>query len=125
VEALLDDLGVAATPRLHVWNKVDQLAPGEARKLAAADRSVTISARTGEGLDHLRQQIAAALDADPMVEADFDLSTSDGRQLALLHQSGTVLSTYYQADRVLVRAIVPESLCEKLKSHPAEPFRQR
>ena len=30
VEALLEDLGVAATPRLHVWNKVDLLAPGGA-----------------------------------------------------------------------------------------------
>jgi hypothetical protein len=58
-----------------------------------------------------------------MVEADFDLSTSDGKQFALLHQAGTVLSTYYQADRVLVRAIVPESLCEKLKSSPPESVR--
>ena len=30
VEALLEDLGVASTPRLHVWNKVDLLAPGGA-----------------------------------------------------------------------------------------------
>jgi GTP-binding protein HflX len=125
VEALLEDLGVASTPRLHVWNKVDQLAPGEWRKLTTADRSVVVSARTGEGLENLRQRIAAALDSDPMVEADFDLSTSDGKQLALLHQSGTVLSTYYQADRVLVRAIVPESLCEKIKSVPSDSLRGR
>jgi GTPase len=120
VEALLDDLGVASTPRLHVWNKVDRLASGELPKLRGADRSVCVSAQTGEGLEELRRKIADALDADPMVEADFNLSTSDGKQFALLHQSGTVLSTYYQADRVLIRAIVPESLCEKLKSsHPA------
>ena len=103
VEALLEDLGVAATPRLHVWNKVDLLAPGERRKLEAADRSVTVSAQTGEGLENLRQRIADALAADPMVEADFELSSSDGKQLALLHQSGTVVSTHYEADRVLVQ----------------------
>ena len=120
VEALLNDLGVATTPRLHVWNKCDRLEPGELRKLAGMDRSACISAKTGEGLEDLRQKIAGALDADPMVEADFDLSTSDGKQFALLHQSGTVLSTYYQADRVLVRAIVPASLREKLKSSPSE-----
>jgi GTP-binding protein HflX len=125
VEALLDDLGVASTPRLHVWNKVDQLPPGDWRKLASADRSVSVSARTGEGLENLRQKIADVLDADPMVEADFDLSTSDGKQFALLHQSGTVLSTYYHADRVLIRAIVPVSLVEKLKSCPSESLRER
>ncbi len=36
VEALLDDLGVASTPRLHVWNKVDRLASGELPKLRAS-----------------------------------------------------------------------------------------
>jgi 50S ribosomal subunit-associated GTPase HflX len=90
-----------------------------------ADRSVTVSARTGAGLENLRQEIAFALDTDPMVEADFELSTSDGKQLALLHQSGTVVSTDYKDDRVLVRAIVPESLREKLKSTPPVPLRER
>ncbi len=120
VESLLDDLGVATTPRLHVWNKVDRLEPGELRKLAAMDRSVCVSAQTGDGLEDLRHNIAAALDADPMVEAEFDLSTSDGKQFALLHQSGTVLSTYYQGDRVLIRAIVPESVRVKLNPVPQD-----
>ena len=125
VEALLEELGVAATPRLHVWNKVDLLAPEEQRRLEAEDRSVTVSAQTGEGLENLRQRIAETLSADPMVEADFEFSSSDGKQLALLHQSGTVVSTRYEADRVLVRAKVPESLREKLKLSPRRTLRER
>jgi GTP-binding protein HflX len=126
VEALLEDLGVAATPRLHVWNKVDLLiAPGERRKLEGADRSVTVSAQTGEGLENLRRRIADALTADPVVEADFDLSQSDGKRLALLHRTGTVVSTHYEAGRVLVRARVPESVREMLKMSTAETLRER
>ena len=125
VEALLEDLGVASTPRLHVWNKVDLLAPVERRKFEADNRSVTVSAHTGEGLESLRQRIADALAADPMVEADFDLSSGDGKQLALLHQAGTVVSTHYEADRVLVRARVPESVREKLKLSTVEASRER
>jgi GTP-binding protein HflX len=122
VVTLLEELGVAATPRLHVWNKVDLLAPEEQRRLEADDRSVTISAQMGEGLENLRKRIADALAADPFVEADFELSTSDGKHLALLHQSGTVISTHYEADRVLVRAKVPESVREKLRlSRPETP----
>ena len=125
VEVLLEDLGVAATPRLHVWNKVDLLAPGERRKLETEERSVATSAQTGEGLENLRQRIADALAADPMVEAEFDLSSSDGKHLALLHQSGTVVSTHYEADRVFVRARVPESVREKLKLSTIEASRER
>ncbi len=125
VEALLEDLGVAATPRLHVWNKVDLLAPGDQRKFTAADSSVAVSAKTGEGLENLRRQIADALAADPMVEADFELSSSDGKHLAFLHRAGTVVSTHYEEGKVLVRARVPESVREMLRSTTVEAVRER
>ena len=115
VETLLEDLGVAATPRIHVWNKIDLLTPVERRKIAGDADSVAVSAQSGEGLDDLRRRVAQALAAGSMVEADFEFSTGDGKQLALLHQAGTVVSTHFEADRVLVRARVPESVCEKLK----------
>jgi GTP-binding protein HflX len=130
VEGLLEDLHVAATPRLHVWNKVDLLEPGERRKLEPAcagrthDHSIMVSARTGEGLEELRQRIADALTADPMVEADFELSPSEGKQLALLHQTGTVVSKHYEAGRVLVRARVPESVRVKLNPSGVEVVRE-
>ncbi len=116
VEALLEELGVASTPRLHVWNKVDLLEPGERRKLAADAANVSISAQTGEGLEVLRQRIDEALAADPLVEADFELSPGDGKHLALLHRTGTVVSTQYEAGRVRVRARVPESVRERLRA---------
>ncbi len=125
VEALLEDLGVASTPRLHVWNKVDLLEPGERRKLEAGASNVCVSAQSGEGLEDLRQQIDEALGADPVVEEDFELSASDGKQLAFLHQSGTVVSTHYEAGRIRVRAKVPESVRERLKSSQREPLEKR
>lgn len=125
MEALLEDLGVASTPRLHVWNKVDLLEPGERRKLEAGASNVCVSAQSGEGLEDLRQQIDEALGADPVVEEDFELSASDGKQLAFLHQSGTVVSTHYEAGRIRVRAKVPESVRERLKSSQREPLEKR
>jgi GTP-binding protein HflX len=116
VEALLEELGVVSTPRLHVWNKVDLLELGEQRKLAADAANVSISAQTGEGLEVLRQRIDEALAADPLVEADFELSPGDGKHLALLHRTGTVVSTHYEAGRVRVRARVPESVRERLRA---------
>lgn len=116
VETLLENLGVASTPRLHVWNKLDLVTPAERRKLGATEHSVSVSARTGDGLEKLRQEISRRLSADPVVEADFELASSDGRQLAMLHRAGTVVSTHYSAGKIFVRARVPESVREMLKS---------
>ncbi len=120
VETMLDELGVASTPRLHVWNKVDLLAPSDLRKIEAEEQSVAVSAQTGEGLDALRRRIADLLTADPLVEADFELSAADGKRLALLHRAGTVVSTQYEDGKVLVRARVPQSVREKLMPAVAE-----
>ena len=117
VGTLLEDLGVAAAPRLHVWNKVDLLEAAERRKLTARP-SVAVSAQTGEGLELLRQCIDEALATDPIVEAEFILAPGDGKHLALLHSAGTVVSTEYQNSGVYVRARVPLSVREKLQ-HPA------
>jgi GTP-binding protein HflX len=125
VEALLEDLGVATKPRLHVWNKVDLLALAERRKLDAEEASVAVSALTGEGFDNLRRRISDVLAPDPVVESDFELSARDGKRLALLHQSGTVVSARYEADRVLVRARVPESIRKKLKPCSPEAGEER
>jgi len=119
VETLLEDLGVASTPRLHVWNKIDLLEPGERRKLQSVTGSVSVSARTGEGLEDLRNKVQATLSSDPIVEADFELSSSDGKHLALLHSAGTVVSTRYEDGRVMVRAKVPRSVWTLLKPFTA------
>ena len=125
VEGMLEGLGVVSTPRLHVWNKVDRLTPTERRKLESEDRAVAVSAQTGEGLEELRRRIAEALSTDSLVEADFDFPSSDGKHLAMLHESGTVVFMHYEADRVLVRAKVPESLRDRLQTTTPEALRQR
>ena len=125
VEGLLENLGVASTPRLHVWNKVDLLADDERRKLEAAGEGVCVSAQTGEGLQDLRGVISDKLISNPWVEADFEFAPGDGKQLAILHRTGTVVSTQYEEGRILVRARVPESVREKLKLSAAEAARSQ
>lgn len=111
VESQLESLGLGSKPRLHVWNKIDLLdAASPLRRLTSA-QEVGVSARTGEGTDRLLERIDARLGDDPVVEADFVLSTADGKGLALLHRCGKVLETRFEADqRVRVRARLRASL---------------
>jgi GTPase len=121
VETLLEELNLGAAPRIHVWNKTDLLAEADLRKLVNGSiargepgRSATVSALTGDGLDALLRQIDQSLDADPLVEADFEFPVADGGRLALLYRFGKVLSTRVEDDRVCVRARVTQSLRNRL-----------
>jgi GTP-binding protein HflX len=125
VEGLLENLGVGAAPRLHVWNKIDLLAPAELKRLAsgvdgdsAGPSHAAVSARTGEGLESLLVLIDRALSEDPVVEARFELSAADGERLAMLHRLGAVLSTQFEGNRVFVRARVRASLRDSLLALP-------
>ncbi len=128
VETLLEELELASTPRLHVWNKIDLLDP---RELAARSRihsatedtksstpiharGVWASAVSGEGLETLAHTIDEMLADDPVVEAEFELSASDSERLALLHRLGAVLSVVYRDDRVQVRARLASSVRDRL-----------
>ena len=56
VDATLDDLELDRKPRLSVFNKCD-----EAAALPAVEGALFVSARTGQGIDALREALAAAL----------------------------------------------------------------
>src|SRR5271165_6030397 len=123
VEKILDDLGVKETPRLQVFNKVDQL-PGERRKNleAAARRNgggeeppVLVSALTGEGLEELLRRIDAALPLDPIVRMSLHVPLSEGRSLALIHALGRVLHSEVSDSHMDMEAEVPQSIARRLK----------
>ncbi len=128
VESLLEDLELASAPRLHVWNKIDLLDARELevrRRLHSASeesrvspsshtREVWVSALNGEGLETLTRTIDEMLVDDPMIEAEFELSSSDSERLALLHRLGTVQSVVYRDDRVRVRARLASSVRDRL-----------
>jgi len=115
VQSLLQSLGLAATPRLHVWNKADLLEPGNVRRRVTEAAGVVVSALRGDGLEALRDRIDEALQQDPMVEAELELSASDGEGLALLYRMGKVLSTRFEDHRVLVRARIAASLRDRFR----------
>lgn len=61
VNAVLNEIGAGSIPQIQVWNKIDAtLAGPEVQRDACGNISrVLLSARTGEGLDLLRQALTA------------------------------------------------------------------
>jgi GTP-binding protein HflX len=62
VNRVLAEIGAAEVPQLLVWNKIDLtgLAPGVDRESCDRIRRVRLSARTGAGLENMRETLAEA-----------------------------------------------------------------
>ena len=123
VDKILNDLGVADRPRLHVFNKVDRLTQEQRapllRSYAKGDGTnggpVLVSGLTGEGIDELLRRMDEALPVDPVVTLSLRLPLAEGRTLALVHALGRVLHSEVEDSHMLLDAQVPVSIARKLK----------
>lgn len=102
VEAVLTEIGVdPETPRFEAWNKID-LIDGDRREdvLVDAERRpniVAVSAMSGEGIDDLVEQVAAALTSGHR-RYWITLDVADGAGAAWLHAHGEVLDQVIDGD---------------------------
>jgi len=118
VEKILEELGVADRPRLHVLNKIDRLAPEEAASLNGNHNSSRVSALTGEGLEALLGLVDQAMPVDPVVRLRFRLPLANGRAIALVHALGRVLRSEVEDTALAMEAEIPESVARQLKISP-------
>lgn len=92
VEKVLKEIGVSEVKLLKVFNKIDQL---ESFEITASDTedqtSVFVSARTGVGLNELREAIAEQLHGN-VVDEEIELGAQDAKLRARLYEIGAVLS---------------------------------
>jgi GTP-binding protein HflX len=123
VDKILGELGVLERPRLHVFNKVDQLTPQQREEFAAAWRNssctgeppIFVSALTGEGIDDLLRRIEKAVPLDPIVRLSLHIPLSEGRTLALIHALGRVVESRVNDSLMELQADVPETIARRLK----------
>ena len=106
VEDVLASLDLAeegSPPRIEAWNKIDLLSDEERGRLLEEARRredvVPLSAVTGEGLDALRECMAAKLRSGEQVH-QIRVAAADGGRIAWLHSRGEVLDQRIEQDQV-------------------------
>lgn len=118
VEQVLHSLGLADSPTLRVYNKIDQVARGEEERIVAAyaarEDGIAISARQAINLDALRDKIRAYSVAGD-VTLELQVPQAEGRLLAHLHRQGQVLAETYTGNDVC--------LCVRLEKTWAQRWR--
>lgn len=110
---VLQELGADQKRILTVFNKVDLCTDPGLRRAAALHHpdAVFVSARSGEGLDLLRERMADLL-ADQVKHVTLCVPYDQSQWLARLHDQGQVHRCQYEPEGVRVDAILPRRLAE-------------
>jgi GTP-binding protein HflX len=98
VQGVLAEIGAGELPVELVLNKVDRLDPLARRRLANRHPdAVQVSAVTGEGLEELRERIAA-LFADRFEDVQLLVPYDEGAALSALYALGAPISMRHDTD---------------------------
>jgi len=122
VEKVLAELEALGKPRIEVLNKVDLLGAHEREGLSSRDE-VTVSARTGEGMDALRQAIDQALHSDPMLAAELRVPQHEGAVLAAIEAGMVIHTRAYEGNLVRLGVSGPASLLGRLREYKVRDAR--
>ncbi|MCH1602898.1 MAG: GTPase HflX [Luminiphilus sp.] len=117
VELVLDEIGAGDIPQLIVFNKIDLLErePRMTRDSEGRPNSVSVSAKTGAGLDLLRDAIGERL-AGNFFNGCVELTPAHGKLRAALYAMGAVKSEdWLEAGGSELDIHLPESDWTRLK----------
>jgi GTP-binding protein HflX len=129
VEKVLGELEALGKPRIEVQNKIDLIDEHQRHGLEARNE-VMVSARTGEGMDALREAIDQALLSDPILSAELRVPQHEGSALAAIEAGMVIHDRAYEGNLVHLRVSGPASLVGRLRKFrvrseqpAAEPIR--
>ncbi|MBQ7120526.1 MAG: GTPase HflX [Oscillospiraceae bacterium] len=107
VEEVIRNLGAGDTPRLNVFNKCD-LIPDISPFEHDTD-SVCVSAVSGFGFDELKEKICSMLGLTSR-RVELSIPYAKSGLLDTLHRDASVISVEYEAENILVTAVVDDKV---------------
>jgi GTP-binding protein HflX len=116
VQNVLLDLGLEDRPTLTVYNKIDQVAPGEESRILKAyadhEHAIAVSAFRNIGLEALREKIISHSVYND-ITLNLQVPQAEGRLLANLHQQGQVLEESYVDNDVCLRVRLEKTWADR------------
>lgn len=111
----LDMLGVKEKKIVTLFNKLDKVEEPEILHDFKADKTLRISARTGEGLAEFKEVLEEILREDKkLLEGIFPYD--QGGQLTIIRKYGELLEEDYRESGIYVKAFVPVELYKNLEN---------
>jgi GTP-binding protein HflX len=115
VYQVLEEIGVDCNNVLLVLNKADAITDRSLIDVLRRkyENSISLSAKTGEGLDRLTDAVANRLSGG-FVDAEISTGLGNGRLFAFLAEHGEILRREYEDSRVTLTCRLPKSLAARL-----------
>ena len=109
----LSQLGVTDKKVITLFNKQDKITEPEVLKDMKADKTLRISAKTGDGLDELKRELENILrERSILLERIFPYEKAG--LIQLVRTKGQLLEEDYRADGIYVKAFVPVEIYGKV-----------
>ena len=116
VKEVLREIDSEEKPTLMVFNKIDQLPEnnGNLHWLKERDHAVAVSAKTGEGLEALTDELGTML-RPIRSHLRLTIPQSNGQALARLRAVGQIDEEYYEANDVHLTARIPPHMRDQFE----------
>ena len=119
VDEILEELGAGTKQALIVLNKIDRLTEDNTVILRDNRQIIEISAKTGDGLDSLKQAIENIIHSNH-VQVQLAIPFSDGATIAWLHANSKVINISHDEYTSLVQVELDKSLLAKVSHYIEE-----
>jgi GTP-binding protein HflX len=116
VRDVIGEVGARDLPEIVAFNKADLVDDDRRLVLRGLEPdAIFVSARTGEGIDELRQRIADTL---PQWDVELDLLVPyhRGEIVSLAHQKARVLDTEYEEEGTRIRLVATERIARIIRT---------
>lgn len=110
----LRELEALDKPVITAFNKIDTASPEYAPRDFQADKTVLISAKTGEGIDDLLAAVEAVL-RQQKIEIERIYPYSETGKLQIIRQYGELVREEYREEGIYVKAYVPASVYGRVR----------
>ena len=117
VENILRELGADGKPMVAVLNKID-LAEDKVvpNSIESCTKTVCISAKERNGIDELLEIIEDVVPGRKH-EVTLKLPYSESSQISKLHENQVVISEEYEADGILIKALIDAICYDRLREY--------
>ncbi|GGX32631.1 GTPase HflX [Streptomyces noursei] len=115
VREVIRDVGATEVPEIVIVNKADAADPLTLQRLLRQEkRALVVSARTGEGIEELRNLLDAELPR-PQVEIEVLVPYTKGALVSRAHAEGEVISEEHTGEGTVLKARVHEELAAEFR----------
>lgn len=109
----LRQLGVEGKPVITLFNKQDKLTEPDSFRDFQADYSIMSSAKTGQGLDELKEALLEIVRRE-QIYVERLYSFSDAGKIQLIRKNGQLLEEEYEPEGISVKAYVTREIYGKI-----------